>query len=150
MQPPSCTQHRYVRCAHNLCWFVQALIAGSTYTAGLTRHACHLLHLTAAQPCREINVHAFRCAHSEYKFCQMDLRLGLQRLNDLECPACSGGMAGVHVDANMKLFTWRRGREPWRQPHYCEFFAENQSVQLTLDALDLAMGSRVRQRCSLC
>jgi hypothetical protein len=53
---------------------------------------------------------------------RLDLRLGLQRLNDLECPACSGGVAGVHTDSNMKLFTWRRGREPWRQQHYREFF----------------------------
>jgi hypothetical protein len=88
-------------------------------------------------------VHAFHCAHSEYKFCQMDLRLSLQRLNDLERPACSGGMAGVHIDANMKLFTWRRGREPWRQQHYREFFADDASVQLTLQALDLATGGRV-------
>jgi hypothetical protein len=73
----------------------------------------------------------------------MDMRLGLQRLNDLECPACSGGMAGVHIDANMKLFTWRRGREPWRQQHYREFFADDASVQLTLQALDLATGGRV-------
>lgn len=99
------------------------------------------------QPRRDINVHAFRCAHSEYKFCQSDLRLGLQRLNDLECPACSAGMAGVHIDANMKLFTWRRGREPWRQQHYSELFAEDASVQLSLQALDLAMGSRVRLHC---
>lgn len=89
-------------------------------------------------------MHAFRCAHSEWKFCQLDLRFGLQRINDLECPACSGGFAGVHIDSNMKLYTWLRGREPWRQQHYSEFFADDASVQLSLQALDLAMGSRVR------
>ena len=104
------------------------------------------VHRAAVQPRREINTTAFRDAHREYKFCQMDLRLGLQRLNDLECPACSAGMAGVHVDANMKLFTWKRGWEPWRPQHYSEFFAEDASAQLSLQALDLAMGSRVRPR----
>ncbi|WIA35963.1 hypothetical protein OEZ86_004340 [Tetradesmus obliquus] len=98
------------------------------------------------QPRREINVHAFRCAHSEWKFCQMDLRFGLLRLNDLECPACSAGMAGVHIDSNMKLFTWKCGKEPWWQQHYSEFFADNASVQLSLQALDLAMSSRLVQQ----
>jgi hypothetical protein len=92
---------------------------------------------------REINLKAFRAAHREYKFCQLDLRLGLQRLNDLECPACSAGMAGVHIDCNMKLFTWKRGREVWRPPHYNELFADDASVQLSLQALDLAMGNQV-------
>jgi hypothetical protein len=92
----------------------------------------------------DINTHAFRCAHSEYKFCRMDLRLGLQRLNDLECPACSAGMNGAHIDGNNKLFTWKRSRELWRPPHYSELFADDSSVQRTLEALDLALGTRVR------
>ena len=102
------------------------------------------MHLAAVQPRREINMRTFRSAHREYKFCQTDLRLGLQLLNDLECPACSDGMAGVHIDANMKLFTWLRHRELWRQQHYSEFFADDASVQLSLQALDLATGSTVR------
>jgi hypothetical protein len=102
------------------------------------------MHLSAVQPRREINMRTFRSAHREYKFCQTDLRLGLQLLNDLECPACSDGMAGVHIDANMKLFTWLRHRELWRQQHYSEFFADDASVQPSLQALDLAMGSTVR------
>ncbi len=102
------------------------------------------MHLAAVQPRREINMRTFRSAHCEYKFCQTDLRLGPQLLNDLECPACSDGMAGVHIDANMKLFTWLRHRELWRQQHYSEFFADDASVQPSLQALDLATGSTVR------
>ncbi|WIA37247.1 hypothetical protein OEZ86_014193 [Tetradesmus obliquus] len=110
--------------------------------------AAAVLHPT--QPRREINMRTFRSAHREYKFCQTDLRLGLQLLNDLECPACSEGMAGVHIDANMKLFTWLRHRELWRQQHYSEFFAADASVQLSLRALDLAMGSTCRVPDNVC
>jgi hypothetical protein len=106
------------------------------------------MHPTVVQPRRDINITAFRTAHNEYKKCQVDLRLGLQRLNDLECPACSAGMAGVHIDSNVKLFTWQRRRELWRRQHYSEFFADDSSVQLSLQALDLAMGSRVSTVCA--
>ena len=98
---------------------------------------------------RDISVQSFRVAHSEYKFCQQDIRLGIQWLNDLSCPACSEGMAGVHVDSNMKLFTWDRNRELWREHHYDEFFEQDAHTQLTLSALDLARGTRVRSKLHL-
>jgi hypothetical protein len=49
----------------------------------------------------------------------------------------------VHVDGNLKLFTWDRNREPWRTPHYTEFFRQDQAVKRTLDALDLATRNNV-------
>jgi len=96
----------------------------------------------ALQPCRNININAFRTAHREFKFCQMDLRRVLGLLDDLICPACSEGYGAVHIDANMKLFTWARKREEWRTPHY-QLFARDEEVLKRLKALDLATGQRM-------
>lgn len=90
------------------------------------------------QELRPIRADAFRQAADQYSYCQQDLRLGVQQLNDLECPACSGGDCAYHIDSNMKLFAWLRDREPWRQPHFKEFFAPDADVQLTLNAVDAA------------
>jgi hypothetical protein len=66
------------------------------------------------------------------------MRLGVQQLDDLTCPACSEGGAAYHIDSNMKLFVWSRNREPWRERHLREFFAADANVQLTLKATDAA------------
>lgn len=97
------------------------------------------------QPRRDINVAAFRRAHREYKACQLDMRMQIMMINDLLCPACSEGYAGVHIDANMKLFIFKRNppREHWRQPHYTEFFADDEEVMQTLAGLDLATNTQV-------
>jgi hypothetical protein len=97
---------------------------------------------------RAINPAAFGRASHEFKACQVDMRLHLQLLNDLVCPACSEGLAAVHIDANLKNFTWDRNRETWRTPHYTEFFLHEQAVKRTLDALDLATGNKVGACCS--
>lgn len=99
---------------------------------------------------RAINKEAFRRGYREFKGCQMDLRLGVQLLNDLQCPACSSGSACVHIDSNMKLFTWNRGRELWRTPRYKEFFVSDTDVQLTVKAADAVRVSRLLQLCGAC
>ena len=97
------------------------------------------------QPSRPISADAFRHAAEQYSYCQHDLRLGVQQLNDLECPACSDGDCAYHIDSNVKLFAWQRNREPWREPHFKEFFAADADVQLTLNAVDAArVGVRVQ------
>eukprot|EP00775_Hariotina_reticulata_P000077 gene77-biopygen206 len=90
---------------------------------------------------RAINKEAFRRGYREFKGCQMDLRLGVQLLNDLQCPACSSGSACVHIDSNMKLFVWERARELWRTARYKEFFVSDDDVQLTIKAADAARGA---------
>jgi hypothetical protein len=102
----------------------------------------------ALQARRAINPAAFSRASHEFKACQLDMRLHLQSLNDLVCPACSDGLAAVHVDGNMKLYNWDRNREPWRKPHYTKFFLQEQAVKCTLDALDLATHNQVGAHCS--
>jgi hypothetical protein len=97
---------------------------------------------------RAINPAAFGRASHEFKACQVGMRLHLQLLNDLVCPACSEGLAAVHIDANLKNFTCNR--EPWRTPHCTEFFLHEQAVKRTLDALDLATGNKVGACCSFC
>ena len=95
-----------------------------------------------------INPAAFSRASHEFKACQLDMRLHLQSLNDLVCPACSDGLAAVHVDGNMKLYNWDRDREPWRKPHYTEFYQQEQTVKCTFDALDLATHNQVGAHCT--
>ena len=98
--------------------------------------------LCFVQPQREINPTAFRDAWQEWKFCQADQRLHMGLINDLSCPACSEGLGAVHIDANMKLFTWQRHREKWRLPHY-SFFLPDTQVEDTLRAVDKAVGTQV-------
>jgi hypothetical protein len=105
------------------------------------------LFLAIPQARRAINSAAFGSAFREFKACQMDTRLHLQLLNDLVCPACSESLAAAHVDGNLKLFTWDRNREPWRTPHYPEFFLQDQAVKRTLEALDLATRNKVGVGC---
>jgi hypothetical protein len=113
------------------CWQQQSLT---------TLPACLCL---SVQPWQGISTGAFRRAAEEYSSCQLDLRLGVKQINDLDCPACSGGNCAYHVDSNMKLFVWQRNRQPWRTPHFCgEFFAESADVQRTLQAVDIARVSR--------
>jgi hypothetical protein len=96
------------------------------------------------QPLRAVSTSAFRRAASEFGNCQLDLRLGVQLLDDLLCPACSGGNCAYHIDGNMKLFVWQRLRELWRAPHSQLFFAGDEDVQLTIQAVDWARVSRPR------
>jgi hypothetical protein len=109
-----------------------------TISATLTSNVCCLFRLCALQPFRAINTRAFRRAVDEYSNCRLDMRLGVQQLDDLTCPACSEGGAAYHIDSNMKLFVWDRNREPWREQHFREFFAADADVQLTLKATDAA------------
>ena len=107
--------------------------------AGANFFAADVLPLCCVvQPLRAINTNAFRRAADEFSNCQLDLRQGVQLLNDLECPACSGGSCAYHVDGNMKLFVWQRQREPWRAAHSQLFFAKDDDVQLTIQAVDCA------------
>lgn len=102
------------------------------------RNILCLALVVLVQPLTDINTSAFRRAADEYSSCMVDLRMGVKQLNDLECPACSGGNCAYHVDSNMKLFVWDRRRETWRQPHFQEFIAPDTDMQLTLQAVDAA------------
>lgn len=82
--------------------------------------------------------HCCSQAADEYSSSVQDRRLGLQQLNDLECPACSGGNCAYHVDGNMKVFVWDHGREPHRLPHSDVFLAGDDDVQRTIQAIDCA------------
>lgn len=93
---------------------------------------------------RNVHPSAFRTAWREWKFCTADQRLHLWKINDLVCPACSDGCAGVHVDGNMKLFTWLRAREPWRPSHFAEFFLADSVVKERLETIDSVTGQQVR------
>jgi hypothetical protein len=95
------------------------------------------------QVLRDIGPTAFRTAYDEWKRCQADLRLYLGLINDLICPACSDGLGAVHIDANMKLFTWLRHREEWRTPHYTEFFRPDDEVKAFLKAVYELIGRQV-------
>lgn len=104
------------------------------------------LPVSFLQPWQGISTGAFRRAADEYSSCQLDLRLGIKQLNDLDCPACSEGDTAYHIDSNMKTFVWERGRQPWRKPHFTEFFADSADVQTTLQAVDVAKVSRLQDR----
>lgn len=95
------------------------------------------------QVLHEIGPIAFRTAYDEWKRCQADLRLYLGLINDLICPACSDGLGAVHIDANMKLFTWLRHREEWRTPHYDEFFRPDDEVKAFLKSVYELVGRQV-------
>ena len=86
---------------------------------------------------------AFRTAWREWKFCTADQRLLVAGTNDLICPACSDGCAGVHVDANMKLFTWERAREVWRRAYFDHFFMCDDTIKQERDATDAVNGQQV-------
>jgi len=101
----------------------------------------------SVQVVRDINPTAFRTAYEEWKRCRTDLRLYLGLINDLACPACSDGLEAVHIDANMKLFTWQRQRETWRSPHYTELFAADDSMQDMLKSIYGLVGKQVRPSC---
>jgi hypothetical protein len=99
--------------------------------------------IVVVQVLREISPTAFRTAYDDWKRCQADLRLYLGLINDLICPACSNGLGAVHIDANMKLFTWLRHREEWRTPHYSEFFRPDDEVKAFLKAVYELVGRQV-------
>lgn len=101
----------------------------------------------SVQVVRDINPTAFRTAYEDWKRCKTDLRLYLGLINDLACPACSDGLEAVHIDANMKLFTWQRQRETWRSPHYTELFVPDDSVQDMLKSIYGLVGKQVRPSC---
>ena len=103
---------------------------------------CALILLIALQG-RNMNREAFKRAFLEYSRFQADSRLYLQQINDLECPACSEGLTAVHVDANMKLFTWDRKRELWRKPYHQQFFVPDEDVVNHIAVLDKVLGSKV-------
>ena len=86
-----------------------------------------------------------------HEWCAADLEIQRQfvHVEPFVCPACHPILHSVHVDANMKLYTWSSEdeKEPWRQSYYKDgewlFVADVDAV--THERLtDLAMGIQVK------
>lgn len=88
-----------------------------------------------------INQDAFKVAYNEYKYLQVDVRRMQMKMDDMCCPSCSGGMYSVHIDGNMKLFTWIRNGQG-EQPSYYKnlFFSDDGEVIQHLAMADRALG----------
>ena len=109
----------------------------------MPRHTHTHTH-THTQVQRQVDAGLFRTAHREWAYHKHDLRRVVGLVDDLACPACSEGCAAVHIDANMKLFTWKRGREAWREHYFQNVFLPDASVQGQLQAIDAVTGTQVR------
>lgn len=46
----------------------------------------------------------FLPAYFEYRYMSMDMRVAIQHVNPLQCPACWPNPLSVHFDACMKAF----------------------------------------------
>lgn len=107
--------------------------------------ACRPSSLAVAEQALPINRAAFRVAHSEWKKMQVDTRMYIAQLNDLECPACVPGHRALHGDGNQKLFTWARGKEASREPYYTDMlFAPADKVYNDMKAVDSLLKTEVR------
>lgn len=92
-----------------------------------------------------INRAAFRVAHSEWKKWQVETRMYVGQLKDLECPACVPGERALHGDGNQKLFTWARDKEAARKPYYKGLlFADPDLVQNDMKAVGTLLKNEVR------
>jgi hypothetical protein len=68
-----------------------------------------------------INRAAFTVAHAEWKKLQLETRMHVGQMKDLECPGCVPGEVALHGDGNQKLFTWApggHGKQASREPYY--------------------------------
>lgn len=91
-----------------------------------------------------INRASFSVAHSEWKKQQLETRMHVGQLNDLECPACVPGERALHGDGNQKLFTWSRGKEAAREPYYKDMlFVPQQLVDKDMKAVDRILQKEV-------
>jgi hypothetical protein len=91
-----------------------------------------------------INRAAFTVAHAEWKKLQLEIRMHVGQLKDLECPACVPGERAVHGDGNQKLFTWGRDKEASREPYYQEvLFAPAELVDKDMKAVDKILKNEV-------
>lgn len=91
-----------------------------------------------------INRASFSVAHSEWKKHQMETRMHVGQLNDLECPACVPGERALHGDGNQKLYTWSRGRQAAREPYYRDvLFVSPQLVDKDMKAVDKILKNEV-------
>lgn len=91
-----------------------------------------------------INASAFSASYIEWRYCQHDVRSGIQCVDELVCAACQPAPHSVHVDANMKLFVYGRGREPWRLPYHAGllFLCSAEGVE-HMKTTDIALGTKV-------
>lgn len=88
-------------------------------------------------------------AHSEWKKLQVDTRMHVAQLKDLECPACVPGERALHGDGNQKLHTWDRGREASREPYYTDtLFAPSDKVANDMNAVASLLKNEVSIRAS--
>ena len=81
-------------------------------------------------------------AYNEYKYLQVDVRRLQMKVDDMCCPSCSGGMYSVHIDGNMKLFTWIRNGQGEQPSYYKDlFFSNDNEVLEHLAMADRALGA---------
>ena len=55
---------------------------------------------------QSINQDTFTDCCLEWRYKEVDMRLRLQGIDDLECAACYSAPHTLHIDANMKLYVW--------------------------------------------
>jgi hypothetical protein len=91
-----------------------------------------------------INRDAFTVAHAEWKKLQLEIRMHVGQLNDLNCPACVPGERSLHGDGNQKLLTWARDRQASREPYYQDvLFVSADLVDKDMKAVDKVLGKEV-------
>lgn len=64
-------------------------------------------------------------------------------INSLECAGCYPNPHSIHIDANMKMYTWKTNAEPHREPYTDIFISRSSESQGHLRYLDLAMPNQV-------
>lgn len=111
--------------------------------------ACLASAVTGTMQALPINRAAFRVAHSEWKKLQLDTRMHVALMKDLECPACVPGHRALHGDGNQKLFTWGRNKQASREPYYTDtLFAPADKVANDMNAVSRLLKNEVSSRAS--
>ncbi len=91
---------------------------------------------------QSINQDTFSDCYLEWRYKEGDLRLRVQGINDLDCPACFPAPHTLHIDANMKLYVWDLHRQLWREEYHAGLlFQSMEECQQHMREIDAAAGN---------
>jgi hypothetical protein len=95
-----------------------------------------------------IHANTFSFVFKEFMYARHEQLWDLMNIQSTHCPACHPHPHSMHVDANMKLYTWDSDDCSWRvEPHYQNvLFTPDTSVSQHIEALDLAYTKKQKVR----
>ena len=95
----------------------------------------------------QIDNHMLIDAFHEWQFMEISKRKDIQGILDIECPGCSPSPFSIHLDSNMKLFTWQPRAKSTQEPQLSGILIQpTDQVIDHLKWLDLAAGPGLQVR----